>query len=826
MSRIASDSKTPGAPRATLPTALTSFIGRERELAELPRLLAPSRLVTVTGPAGCGKTRLALRVAAGVGHQYSDGLHWIELAWLTDPGLVPQAVARAVKLVEQPGRPLLDGLQEALRHKQLLLVLDNCEHLLGACAALVETLLATTAVSVLATSREPLSVRGELLYPVPPLALPPPTCTADEIGQFDAIQMFVERARAILSNFALTPENARVVAGICHHLDGIPLAIELASARVNILTVEQIAARLDHRFELLPAVTHVTYSHHRTLRAAIDWSYDLLSTAEQVMLQRLAVFTAGCSLTTAESICAGDTIGREQVLDLLSSLVNRSLVMADTLRRGEARYALLETIREYAQEKLSASGAWSLVHDRHLQCFLALTEETSPKLTGPYQQLWLTWLDGEYDNIRAALTWSLKSGQIKAGLRIATALYQFWTIRDYVDEGLSWFERLLARADASTSAVLRAHALAYAAFLAGFRGNAAAQMAYGREAADLAEAAGDKAALVWAFAAQAHGMRAAGDHQTELMLGERVIQLFRELSESFFLGISLSTYSFAAMSLGEFDTARAMLDEGIPLLRVVGDPYRIAMALNFAGDLARCEQHYTQARSDYEESIALLRELDAPRDLASALHNQGHTYLHLGDAERAHTLFIESMAIQQAQRNTPGIAECLIGFAALAITGERPAAGARLLAAAVAIGGQRVASAWAATRMEYEHCLARTKAGLSEAAFQAEQAAGQVLSLDRAVAYAQDVALDAVATQGPRRQLDELTARERAVAALIAQGKSNGAIAAELVVSKRTVEKHISNIRSKLGFTERTQIVRWAIATRLVNVTGDDTARG
>jgi len=826
MTGIESDSKTPSTPRSPIPTVLTSFIGRERELGEIQQRLAASRLVTITGPAGCGKTRLALRVAASVGHQCADGLHWIELARLTDPGLVLQAVARAVKLVEQPGRPLLDGLQEALRHKQLLVVLDNCEHVLSACVELVETLLVATDVRVLVTSRAPLSVRGELLYTVPPMALPPSTRATDEIGQFEAIQLFVERARAIVSDFALTADNARVIAGICRRLDGNPLAIELASARVNVLTVEQIAARLDRRFELLLAAPHVTYSHHRTLRAAIDWSYDLLSSPEQVMLQRLAVFAAGCSLTTAEAICTGDDIEGERVLDLLSSLVNRSLVVADTLQRGEARYALLETIREYAQEKLSASGEWSLLHDRHLQCFLQLTEDTVPKLRGRYQQLWLDWLEGEYDNIRTALAWSLESHRIEAGLRIAVAIYQFWTVRDYVHEGLDWLERLLARADGRVSMVVRVKALAYAAMLAGFRGNDSKLMRYGREAGVVAEAAGDadKDALAWALAAQAYGTRAAGDYRTAFTLNLREIHLYRELGDSYRLGLSLSTASFAAMSLGEYDAARAMLDESIPLLRGVGDPYRIAMALNFAGDLARCEQHYTHARREYEESVALLRELDALRDLASALHNLGHTCLHLGDVQRAHSLFIESMAIQQALQNRPGIAECLIGFAALAITGDRPAAGARLLAAVVAIGGQRIASAWAATRMEYEHYLARARAGLTEAAFQAEQATGRVLSLEQAAAYAQDVALEANATQAPRRQLDELTARERDVAVLIAHGRSNGEIADELMVSKRTVEKHISNVRSKLGLTERTQIVRWAIATQLVNIVNDDTA--
>jgi DNA-binding NarL/FixJ family response regulator len=446
-----------------------------------------------------------------------------------------------------------------------------------------------------------------------------------------------------------------------------------------------------------------------------------------------------------------------------------------------------------------------------------MTEETAPKLRGQYQQLWLDWMEGEYDNIRAALTWSLEGGRIDAGLRIAIALYQFWTIRDYVEEGLTWLERLFAQAKEAISPLVRARAFTYASFLAGFRGNSASQAAYGREAAALAEAAGDegKPALAWALAGQAYAARAAGDYQTEFALAKREIQLYRELGESYLLGVSLSTGSFPAMSLGKHEEAHAMLDEGLALLRETGDSYRIAMALNYSGDLARCEQDHARAKDLYEESISLLREIGAVRDLASALHNLGHTCLHLGDLKRAHALFSESMAVQLAQRNTPGVAECLIGFGAMAAVSNLPAAGARLLAAAVAIGGRRVATAWAATRMEYDYYLALVRSSLTEKEFKGEQVAGHALSFQQAVEYARGLPLKEAA-QRTRGKLDELTPRETEVAALIAQGKSNGEIAGELVLAKRTVEKHIANILSKLGFTNRAQIVRWAIETGLV----------
>ncbi len=797
-------------------------------MAEVKRLLADTRLLTLTGPGGCGKTRLALQVANTVSDNFKDGVWLVELTSLRDPALVPRLITQTLGIPHAREQPALESLLNHVQWKEMLIVLDNCEHLIADCAQLAQQILSQTSeLRILATSREPLAIAGETIYPVSGLAWPSTgaefASDPQDLMQYDAVHLFVERARAVLPNFIITTANAVITVQICRRLDGLPLALELASARSNVLTIQEIAEHLDDRFNLLISRQRSEPDpRHRTLRAAMDWSHDLLSAPEQVVLRRLSVFAGGCSLATAETICAGGGVEREQVLELLSSLVNKSLVVAQTLQRGEARYALLETIRQYAQEKLMASGEWSATHDRHLHCFLRLTEETALKLSGPHQQLWLNWLEDEYDNVRAALAWALesdglKSDRIEAGLRIANAIYPFWTIRDYVEEGLAWVERLLAQTDKGISLVVHANALAYAVLLAGFRGNTAAQMRYGQEAAILAEAAGDedKSALKWALAGHAHAARAGGEYQTEFTARKRIIQLIRESGDSYQLGLELSYTSFSAMSLGKYDEARALLDEGLPLLRASGNAYRLAMALNFSGDLARCEQNYAQAQTAYEESLSLLRELGAVRDLASALHNLGHTRLHLGDVERAHALFSESLAAHQAQHNTPGVAECLIGFAAMAVVCGLPAAGARLFAAAVAIGGQRIATAWAATRMEYEHYLALVRAKLTETEFQTEQAAGRALSLEQAVEYAQNLPLQAAAAQGTRKKPDELTVREREVAALIAQGKSNGEIADELVVSKRTVETHIANILSKLGFTKRAQIVRWAIETGL-----------
>ncbi len=822
---------------ANLPLQLTRFIGREREIGALRRLLVDARLVTLTGPGGSGKTRLAIEVARRVAGAYRDGAVWVDLAVLADPRLLPQLLAAALGVSERREQALADVLADALADKQLLILLDNCEHLVAAVAPLANGLLRRgPELRLLATSREPLALRGERRYPVPAVTLPAAAlldgldatgaAAASSLAGFaasEAIALFVDRAAAMVPGFALTPENVRAVAALCRRLDGLPLAIELAAAQVNVLSVDQIAGRLDEQLALLATDTRSQVAgRHQTLQAALDWSYDVLNPLEQTLLRRLSVFAAGCTLAVAEAVCTGDGITGDGLLALMSALVNKSLVVAQTLQHDEARYGLLETTRQYAREKLVAAGEWARLRDRHLDCYRRRVAEAAPKLDGPDQKRWLGRLVGEYDELRAALAWALEggatdSGRLEAGLYLANDLYQFWTIRDHVQEGLTWYSQLGARATEGVDPTIRARALAYASLMAGFRGHTAAQMQFGQEAAAVAEAAGaaGRRALVWATTARAWAARAAGDHETEYSLGLQQIHLFRELGDRLGLGMGLSLWSFAAMATGRFEAARAMLDEGLPLLREAGNPYRLAMALNYQGDLERCEGHDARAQRAYEQSIALLEELDAVRDLASARHNLGHACLHQDDFDRARILFEESMAAHESQQNRPGMTECLLGFAALAIVSELAIAGARLLAAAEMIGGERLVSAWAATRREYEHYLARARAGLTEAEFAAAQAAGQRLSLEQAVAYARKVAHQAATARTGRRQIGALTPREREVAALIGRGLSNGDIAAHLVLSKRTVESHVARIRARLAFTERAQIVRWAIENGL-----------
>lgn len=595
-------------PYSSLPVALTSFIGREREMADVVQLLTWARLVSLVSIGGCGKTRLALRVAHESSARFADGVCWVELARLTDPALVPQAVAKALGISEQPDTPVLDVLLERIRAKNLLLVLDNCEHVLGACAQLVEAILRGTDVTLVTTSREPLGVEGEMIYQVPPLTLPTTQPQLADMNRFDAVRLFVERARSVRHDFTLTPANANVVIEICRRLDGIPLAIELASARIGVLSASQILERLDDRLDLLAAPTRAD-ERHRTLRAAVDWSYTLLAPDEQRLLQRLSIFASGFSLSMVESACGWGDVPHARMLDLLSSLVHKSLVVAEMVQGSEARYRLLETIRQYAGEKLFASGERAEASDHFLNCYARVADEIAPKLFGRFQQVWFIWLEAEHANFRVALAWALEAleaKRIESGLRIASALYQFWLTRDYVREGFTWFSRLLGQSDDSLSLAVHVNALAYATFLALFLSDATAATAWSGRAMALCEAAGEEGRPLrgFAMASVSSALETAGDPQAAYANTERQIEIERELSDPFMLGMALFVQGMRAIRLGKVEAARAYLNEAMAGARSGGDPYRVAHVLNAMGDLAHVEGRFAQAASLYEQSLA------------------------------------------------------------------------------------------------------------------------------------------------------------------------------------------------------------------------------
>ena len=453
---------------SNLPPALTSFIGRVREQDTLRQLLQETRLLTLTGAGGCGKTRLALQVAGGLLERYPDGVWLVELATVTSPELVAVAVATALGIKEDPGRTILATLIDFLASRQFLLILDNCEHLVDACATLASTLLQTCSqVRILATSREGLDVAGETIYLVPSLEVPDTwqVLPLEELLGYAAVRLFVERARARRVDFALSPRNAADVVKICHRLDGIPLAIELAAARIDTLPVEGIAARLDDCFRLLTGGPRMTLPRQKTLRATLDWSFSLLSAEEQIFLPRLSVFAGGWTLEVAEAVATGEGVEAQEVLDLLASLVRKSLVLLeDRTARGSsaARYRLLDTVRQYGQEQLVASSTATLVRGRFRDWCLALAQQAEAGIEGPDQLIWLIQIETELDNLRSLLVQGVNDAAMTGvALRLVTALRFFWALATRVDEGRWWLEALLA-AGGAVSAAIRAAAI-YAA---------------------------------------------------------------------------------------------------------------------------------------------------------------------------------------------------------------------------------------------------------------------------------------------------------------------------------------------------------------------------
>jgi non-specific serine/threonine protein kinase len=539
-----------------LPRQLTSFVGRERELAEVKRLLGEAPLLTLTGAGGAGKTRLALRVAAEASGDFADGVWLVELAPLANPTLVPQAVATALGVREAPGRALTDTLTEYLHTREILLVFDNCEHLVAAAAQLTETLLqACPRLRILATSREALGLAGELAWRVPSLTLPDPDRFAGAgpgaesiLVEYEAVRLFLDRATFALPSFALSDQNAPTIAQICRRLDGMPLAIELAAARVRALTVEQIAERLDDRFRLLTGGSRTSLPRQQTLRATVDWSYDLLSEAERVLLHHLSVFSGGWALEAAEAVCGGDAVPSSAVLDLLVQLVDRSLVLAEP-QGVEERYRLLETVRQYAREKLLEAGEANGVRDRHRDYFLSLAEQADPELRGREQLTWLERLTREQDNLRAAIEWSLTRDPAETALRLAGALGWFWDLRGHWSEGRAWVERCLELATPNDAQPDRT-------------ATQVAPWVRGR----IFLAAGILALVQTDFAAARPSL-------------EEAIQLSRSAGDHWGVARALMSLAPVEAYQGRHGEAAAHLQEGLALFRAVGDKWGTALAL-------------------------------------------------------------------------------------------------------------------------------------------------------------------------------------------------------------------------------------------------------
>jgi predicted ATPase/predicted Ser/Thr protein kinase len=654
------------ATRDNLPQQLTPFVGRSRELAEIRRLLSSSRLLTLSGPGGIGKTRLALQIAADSRREYDDGIRFVEFASLSDAGLVPQTVASALGVREERGRSITDTVVDLLRDRRLLLVFDNCEHLVGACAHIAEVLLRSSAnVQILATSREPLAITGEIVFRVPPLAVPDPERASDikSVSEYEAVELFVQRARAVRSTFAITDAIAVPLAKLCVQLEGIPLAIELAASRTTVLSIEQITVRLHDRLKLLTGGSRTALPRQQTLSAAIDWSYNLLSEAEKLLFRRLSVFSGGWTLEAAEAVCSGHAVEQDTVLELLSGLVDKSLVLVEE-RDGEQRYRFMVTLLEYAQQRLMQTEEGEAIQQRHAAFFVALAVEADPKLMKTEQKVWLERLNADYDNLRAALNWTCAQN-VESGLRLAGALGRFWYMRGHLDEGRKWLEQVLeSSADAQPGQ--RVKPLNAAALIALSQGDYLKARSFTEQALVLSRISGDKYETAEALNNLAILDAETADFTGARRLLEDSLAIRRELNDKGGVAITLNNLGVLGLRVGEFAAASSLFQEGLAISRDVGDRHRIATMVLNCGEVARRLGNQAAAHSLIQEGLALAKDLGDKSLIPVALMCLGDVAGQQGDHPTASALHKEALELSRelGDKRLIAVAQLALGIEA------------------------------------------------------------------------------------------------------------------------------------------------------------------
>jgi predicted ATPase/class 3 adenylate cyclase len=690
-----------------LPVQLTSFIGRETQMAEVKDRLSAAGLLTLTGVGGTGKTRLALHVAADELDTFSDGVWLVELAPLSDPGLVPQSVATALHVPEEGGRSRLATLTDALRARHLLLLLDNCEHVVEACARLAEGLLrACPELKILATSREALRIAGETTYQVPSLALPgrvnnrealPTTHDAARITQYEAVRLFIDRAVRVAPNFAVTDVNAPPVAQICHRLDGIPLAIELAAARARSMSVEQIAARLDNQFHLLTGGSR-TLQRQQTLRALIDWSHNLLTEQERALLRRLSVFAGGWTLEAAEAVCSDDAgqgvVLSQAVMDVLDGLVNKSLVVVN---RGppEIRYHMLETIRQYARDRLVESSEEVHLRTRHLDYFLGLAQSGEIDVVGREDPAYFKILETELDNLRVALDWSLTGHKNpEDALRLAGTLRFPWYI-SYQTEGVKWLTAALGKNE-QASATLKAKALNGIALITSYQGNYSQMKTICKETVAIAMEANDKHETALALELLGVASAMEGDLEDGILLLQQTRHIAQEQEDKWMQGFLCVDLGYAVMRKGDYSDAEAIFNEGVRTSHEIGMKINEAYCLTFLVALKMRSGNFQQARDDLQEGAKIF--LDA--------------------------------------RDRFGPTMSLVYFAELARIERKPEIAATLFAAVAAICRTAGITLFPIERAVLDRSVAELRPKLLEASLNAAWTEGQAMTLEQAVAYA------------------------------------------------------------------------------------------
>ena len=717
--------------KASLPIQLSSFVGRESEIAEIVRLLTPgahggtlsapvvgahtTRLLTLTGPGGIGKTRLAIEAADELERQYADGVRFVYLAPIRDPAMVPAALAGALGLTETAKLPVLDSVRTFLHERRMLLLLDNFEHLIPAAAFIGNLLADAPGLAVLVTSRESLRLPGEQEFPVPPLDLPcmDPLPSLEALSKVTGVALFLQRARAVDPGFTLTPENAAAVAEICCRLEGIPLAIELAAARAKALPVDEIAARLDHSLHLLTGGRRSAPSRHQSLQAALDWGFALLSGPERTLFTRLAVFRGGFSLAAAETVCADAETGQidgsvvlrgNDVLDLLTNLIDKSLVVREHRedRGGRGRYRLLEVIRQFAKDRLLESGVEGAIRRRHLTYFLGLAEVAAPELRGPHQVEWLNHLERDYDNLRAAGEWArAEPGHEEEGMRLVAALMWFWRLRGHTGEARRWSDGVLVNPNRSGSggrSRARAGALACAAFMAWYQ----------------------------------------GDLESAQSSFEESMVIYRELGAGDRWSLSLVLQGLGMVADVRHDklAAHRFYAESLALRRELGDPWGLAQSLDDLGARQLADGDLNAAHTSYVEALEIACRTGDRRLIATELSGLASLAATQGDVSRAVTLYAEALPLDAELHDRWGAAGHLSALAELAARADQEAA----VATAPVLWGivEGLFSAMGARRPSAERDLrmAATRFRLGDAAFEAAWSAGRGMTFQQGIAYA------------------------------------------------------------------------------------------
>ena len=723
-----------------LPMQRTGFVGREKEVAAAKeQLLRPEvRLITVTGPGGIGKTRLAVEVAGGVTETFNGGIYFVQLAPVSDPSLIATVIIQTLGIREAGSQSPLEALKKHIQESlpaPMLLVLDNFEHLTRAASNVAELLAAGANLKILITSRAALRVYGEYEFPVQPLELPDArsSTTVETLSQCPSVALFVQRAVAAKPDFELNRENAPAVAEICARLDGLPLAIELAAARIKVLSPSAMLTRLASRLQLLTGGARDLPERQQTLRAAMDWSYDLLNEAEQKLFRRLSVFVGGCNLEGVEAVC--DTKGDLQLdlLDGMASMVDKSLIKQAETADGESRFVMLETIRDYALEKLQASGEMAATKRAHAAYCLVLAEEDTPEQSGAGGADWLGRFLLEHNNFRAALEWLTESGDAAWGLRLGTALFKFWEVREYLAEGRESLGRLLKLSGASSPSKARMRALFAAGVLAGGQGDYPSGEALIRESQSIAKQLGDNTGVAVSLNALGVLMRDRGNVMQAKSLFEESLALWRDLGDLKAVARALSNLANAVKLQGDYDRARSLYGECISIFQGLGDRTCVAWSLNYQGDVARAQNDSAVAEGLYERALAIFRDLGDRWGIAGTLADLGSLAREDRKYTRAHSQYRESIRIFQELGHKRGVArllECFATSAAAQLDGERAL---RLAGAAAALRQSIGVPLTPAERVKLDAILEPARRGLSNGASEAAWKKGHTLVIEKAI---------------------------------------------------------------------------------------------